>query len=323
MKQPVLSERSLAVAIACVLLFLWPGCKSERSIDELESSLPRELLAQWETPAGDTLARIQRLFVPHGRAIAGDDDREVGRGEVFDRPFNLTSGECTAAIAVSEDGEDIDLFLLEPDGQIVARDEGTDSFPVIARYCATKTGIYTVRIRARRATRVQWRRYHLPTEDGDGALEALRIEHAPQARVAIAPQTNALRESERLDTPFVAEAGRCYQILAAGLDRIGDLDVYVRNDEHGLDVQEIAVGPSLVTRGICVDETQTLHLAFRAHRGSGRFRWQIVETTPQPSRPSPATARAPESADASAGADADAGSAGEANPSPTGPLRAP
>lgn len=300
---------------------LFSACKSERTLDSLESSLTDEMMQRWETPSGDTLGRIKRLFIAQGREVGGEDEVIVRRRVAVDRPFDLGAGQCTAAIAVSDEGKDIDLFLYSPDGQIVARDEGSDSFPVIERYCASTTGTFAYRIRASRETTVRWRRYLLEVDVGDGMLEQLRDRYGDGARAAIAPQTNALRESGRFETPFVAESGRCYRILGAGLDNLGDLDVYVRNAEHALDVQELAVGPSLATREICVDETQQLTIEFRAHRGDGRFRWQILE------RQAPRGVNGPDASNPEQDdddlLDSDAADT-SANPSTTtGPLREP
>jgi hypothetical protein len=271
-------------------------------LNELESSLTDELMQRWETPSGDPLSRLERLFIPNGKSVAGVDAVTIAEGDVLDEPFDVAAGDCTAAIAVSEQGVDIDLFLFTPDGQIVKRDEGTDSFPVIDRYCPQQTGTFTYRIRSPKETVVKWRRYAFESTAGDQMIESIRQEYAANTRSATPVQTNALREGQRFQTPFVAEAATCYQIIGAGLDGIGDLDVYVRNEDGDIDVQELAVGPSLVTKKICVETTQRLNVEFRSHRGDGRFRWQIVQSTAQdsgrgPGQPSSADTPAERSGD--------------------------
>lgn len=161
------------------------GCRTERSFEELTAQMP----AGDGSGAGDSDAtdggwqRLVRRFADDLPQVTAErwslasgptlDHRFVPPAD-GDTPRCMTwvaaawqPGTDTTAAGSAPDGPDIDLVLYDPDGNIVAADVGTDNFPVVSRWCPTRLGSYTARIRlAPEATaRVQLAGFAHPRSD--------------------------------------------------------------------------------------------------------------------------------------------------------------
>ncbi|MBN1947828.1 MAG: hypothetical protein JW797_19335 [Bradymonadales bacterium] len=67
----------------------------------------------------------------------------TGGEQIF--PVTLVEGQCVVIIGAAGPGvEDIDFFLLDPEGQTVATDQAVDNYPVVG-VCPARSGSYTLR----------------------------------------------------------------------------------------------------------------------------------------------------------------------------------
>lgn len=284
-----------ALSVAAMFLLGVFGCRTQRSLEEVESALgtleasgSEAVLAQTALQRG--LQRLEALFIVRASAQA-DAVRETvtlsadSTPESFrDWPLELEQGECIAIWAFAEaDGLDIDLEVHNPTGWVELQETGTDAMPVVPEYCAQAPGPHVVRLVAATGSgeaAVAVRRWPDDAFAARAALdEALDAHGAPAAVLRRWPmQRTRLQELGALEAPAVLAQGGCYWAVAWSADEAHDVDLEWLDAAGSVLMRDISTDRSPVTGPLCGDEPRLARLRVKMYSGSGDVWWRIVHT---------------------------------------------
>lgn len=274
--------------LAIVAVVVLAGCRSRRSLEEVEEALgqvppPQSPVAADALEAG--FARVERLFARDATALFPPVDVDlVGRSR-HDRVVEAEASRCYTFLAWSEpDGIDLDLVLTDPDGQTVAADTAPDGFPVLHAWCADVTGPHVLRASSRRGEgRARIGAYAV--EDGGLAvatqrLHALRARFVPEGRIAGAVGRAFVAEGEDHDVALPLARGQCVAAVASGDGRIADLDAAWVRADGVVPVQDVGLPDVAALQAYCSESGEAVRLRLTAYEGEGVAYWQILEVDP-------------------------------------------
>lgn len=108
--------------------------------------------------------RAQALAVDE-RAIAVGPARRVGlaEGRTVEAPLAMIPGRCYVVVARTTGVSDVDLALVDRQGEALARDIGLDATPRLGPWCPDTGGIRRLEIRARVGDgAVAWQLFEIP-----------------------------------------------------------------------------------------------------------------------------------------------------------------
>lgn len=253
---------------------------------ETAETTASDSMALQERP--QTLESLRTRYARQGTTIRQQSNYNLPPRNVRNFPMGDYAGDCLDIIALSS-GEDIDLALFGPDGQLIARDDTPDAFPLLINACLPAQGVGTlvVRSRAASATRASLMILSLPEADSTngevpGERTRLRRQIEESGFPAMQPfsgvQSWTLYENERVTFPMLLRAGNCYAIAAQALDAsLRDLDLTIENQSGERMALEAATDARPVLAPWCPEGTDIYHIGFRAYEGGGSFVWQVME----------------------------------------------
>lgn len=238
-----------------------------------------------------TLEMLRARYARRGTTVRQQSTYNLAPRNIRNFPMEDYAGDCLDIVALSS-GEDIDLALFGPDGQLIARDDTPDAYPLIINACLPEEGIGTlvVRSRAASATRASLMILSLPqadrtsgtSDEASGERTRLRrlVEESgfPAMQPFSGVQSWTLYENERVTFPMLLRAGNCYAIAARSLDEsLVDLDITIENQSGERMALEAATDARPVLAPWCPEGTDIYHIGFRAYEGGGSFAWQVME----------------------------------------------
>jgi hypothetical protein len=278
-----------------VLLLLapgWSGCRDTRSIEEVEFALRQAQSLPDPGPAPEALDalsrdlwRIERLWLSEATPVRRER-LTLQRGTPWTTPLLLEAGQCVGLAAVGAPvGEgatvDVDLWLHDPDGRIVAQDLAADAWPVVPRFCATVTGAHAWRLEVVRGAgaEVEAGFWVWDAPEHNAIAETLR-EQAGALHAGLVPagavQTSFLATGLVWETPLVLHRGQCWSVQAMGdPETVIDLDLELVDSTGEPLVRDLATDARPSLRVWCPESTVAWRLRFRMYQGHGRFWWQV------------------------------------------------
>lgn len=230
--------------------------------------------------------RFQRVSQPAGVQLANQADTRRG--------LNLQAGTCYAFASLGGQGaSDTDLFILNADDEVMARD-GSSELDAVVEYCPPSTGSYTLRALM---------------YGGAGPLYTVGWQQQ-QNGVAVAPTANvistnstasgtidesyalidadirargyesygeiargALQEGQDRDFSLSLEGGKCYAIVAVGDNGVRNLDLIVRSPRGRQVDRDVAEDARPIVR-VCADDTGDYEMKVSMAQGAGNFLYQ-------------------------------------------------
>ncbi len=85
------------------------------------------------------------MFVVNGQPVGGLKRLHLKAGQDAEIFVEMDSQWCYLPLAVSRPGTDIDMYLLDPQGREVERDDAVDNYPVL-RHCPAKSGRHRLKL---------------------------------------------------------------------------------------------------------------------------------------------------------------------------------
>jgi hypothetical protein len=260
------------------------GCRAERPIEDIEAAhgLPtREGSGASESdPLEAGLLRAERIFVRDAEMFGQAITVALTDGAFENTSWPLEAGNCYTFVSWGEpDTSDFDLRLDTPDGQTAAWDDSPDNFPLISRFCATRTARHNLRITSARGAgevRVRaWRQQPGEARDAERELSALAQQYLPAEFSAEgAVQYTALRESRELEVPFAMLPGRCYAVVAWSPE-ITDLDLVLHDGGEEPLMRDLGTDARPVLLPYCATTASAPRIRLVAYAGTGAAWWQV------------------------------------------------
>lgn len=278
---------ALVAALGLFAALSLGGCRSHRSLEELEAALAPVGVpmpaAEDDDPLGAGFARVVRLFAAGAAPLEPPWDVDVRRGRVADRLVSLDAGRCYSFVAFATPSTvDIDLVLEDPDAQRVAMDTAPDAFPVLSTYCPQASGTFALRLRTVRGEgRARVGAYRVDEGEQNVVAQrvaALRDAHLPEGTAASALARAYLTERGAYDAPVAAIPGRCLSAVAVNGQGVTDLDAAWVLEDGTEPVRDVSLESVAVLTPLCVDRAQAVRLRLSARAGAGTVWWQVFES---------------------------------------------